>query len=226
MKRSIWFWLFFALSIILATYFAVRIIMTTMGHGTISRVRTISISADMRGPDLNPVAAAAAVAPGTHTYSVDLSAQNARIAATPRVRDCAVRRMPNGNLKVKVEMHHAVAQWTDGQAYFPLSADGTIVKRPSDTRDAASVLFRGTLPADISEITKSAHNMFGKLDYLEWIESRRWNMQTLGGITVMLPEDNPAAAIATLMVLDEKHGLLSRNISVIDMRDDARILVK
>ena len=134
--------------------------------------------------------------------------------------------MPNGNLKVKVEMHHAVAQWTDGQAYFPLSADGTIVKRPSDTRDAASVLFRGTLPADISEITKSAHNMIGKLDYLEWIESRRWNMQTLGGITVMLPEDNPAAAIATLMVLDEKHGLLSRNISVIDMRDDARILVK
>ncbi len=51
-------------------------------------------------------------------------------------------------------------------------------------------------------------------------------MQTLGGITVMLPEDNPAAAIATLMVLDEKHGLLSRDISVIDMRDDARILVK
>lgn len=226
MRRSIWFWLCFILSIVLATYFAVRIIMTAMGHGNAARVRTISISADMRGPDLNPVATAAAVAPGTHTYKVDLAALNMRIAATPGVHDTAVRRMPNGNLKVKVKMHHAVAQWTDGTAYFPLSADGTIVKRPTDTRDVSSIVFRGPVPGDISEITKAAHNMTGKLDYLEWIEGRRWNMQTIGGITVMLPEENPAAAIAGLMVLDEKHNLLSRDISVIDMRDEARILVK
>ena len=226
MKRSFWFWLCFALSVIGATYFAVRIIMTAMGHGAAARVHTISISATPRVGDLNAVAAAAAVAPGTNTYSVDLDAMAARIAATPGVRDAAVRRMPNGNLSVRVKMYTAVAQWTDGDAFFPLSADGTIVRRPEAQRDPASIVFRGPLPDDISEITKAAHNLIGSLDYLEWIENRRWNIQTTGGITVMLPEKNPAAAIASLIVLNEKPDLLARDISVIDMRDDARILVK
>lgn len=226
MKRSIWFWLYFGLSVILATYFAVRITLTTMGHGAAARVHTISITGGTRGADLNAVAANTAVAPGTHTYSVDLKAMAARVAATPGVRNAAVRRLPNGNLAVRVQLHQAVAQWTDGDAFFPLSADGTIVRRAADTRDTSSVLFRGALPDDISTITKAAHNLIGYLDYMEWIENRRWNMQTTTGITVMLPEDNPTDAIASLMVLNEKHGLLSRNITVIDMRDSARILVK
>lgn len=197
-----------------------------MGHGVAARVHTISISATPRVGDLNAVAAAAAVAPGTQTYSVDLDTLAARISAVPGVRDAAVRRMPNGNLAVRVKMYTAVAQWTDGDAFFPLSADGTIVRRPEAQRDPASVLFRGPLPDDISEITKAAHNLIGNLDYMEWIENRRWNLQTKSGITVMLPENKPADAIASLIVLNEKHDLLAREISVIDMRDDARILVK
>jgi len=226
MKRSFWFWLCFGVSIILATYFATRIIMTVLGHGSAARIHSISISSDTRGPDLNAVAAAVKIAPGTHTYSVDLDSCAARVTDTPGVRRGAVRRMPNGNLAVRVKMYRAVAQWTDGEEYFPLSADGTVVRRPMDGRDAASVLFRGPVPDDISEITKAAHSMTGRLDYLEWIEGRRWNMRTNTGITVMLPETNPAGSIATLMMLDKKHGLLTRDITVIDMRDDARILVK
>lgn len=197
-----------------------------MGHGTASRVHSISISAAPRGAELGPITAAAAVAPGTHTYTVDLNAMAARVSGTPGVRDAAVRRMPNGNLSVRVNMHTAVAQWTDGDAFYPLSADGTIVQRPVPERDPSSVLFRGPVPADISDITKAAHSMIGNLNYMEWIENRRWNLQTNGGITIMLPEKNPSAAIASLVMLNEKHNLLSRNISVIDMRDDARILVK
>jgi len=226
MKRSVWFWLCFALCVTLATYFSVRIVMTAMGHGAAARVHSISISADTRGPDLTAVAAAAAIAPGTHTYTVDLDAMASRIASTPGVRQVSVRRMPNGNMNVRVKMYRAVAQWTDGEAFYPLSADGTVVKRPTETRDAASVVFRGPLPDDISEITKAAHSMVDRIDYLEWIENRRWNIHTMGGVTILLPEMNPTAAIASIIMLDEKHGLLSRQISVIDMRDDARILVK
>ncbi|MBD5400452.1 hypothetical protein HDR61_01750 [bacterium] len=226
MKRSFWFWLCFVVSIILATYFSVRIIMTALGHGNVAHVHNISISADMRGPELGAVAAAAAVAPGAHSYSVDLDTLAARVSDTPGVRMAAVRRMPNGNISVRVKMYRAVAQWTDGDAFYPLSADGTIVRRPSDARDPASVLFRGALPDDISEITDAARNMTRYINYLEWIENRRWNIITTDDIKIMLPEDNPTAAIATLMMLQKKHDILSRDIHVIDMRDDARILVK
>ena len=226
MKRSIWFWLYFSLAIILAIYFSVRIIMTTTGHGSLSRVHNISITADIKNKDLSALAAAASIAPGTTSYSVDLSALNARIGNVPGVHKSAVRRMPNGNLSVRVSLHRAVALWTDGEHFFPLSADGTIVNQPTDTRNIGNVVFRGTIPADIRDITNAAHNLVGDIDYLEWIEGRRWNIHTMGGITVMLPESDPISAIGTLITLNNNHKILGKQIKTIDMRDAARILVK
>jgi len=226
MKRSIWFWLCFVVAMIFATYFASRIIMTTLGYGSVGIIRRVSISADAADKDLTALAAAAAVAPGTRSITADLEQINARIDAVPGVKMSAVRRLPNGNLAVKVNLYKAVAQWTDGENFYPLSADGTIVKRPVNERDESSVVFRGAVPDDISEITNVAHNMIGDLNYLEWIENRRWNLVTTGGITIMLPEDDPAAAIASLIVLNKNHQILSREVSMIDMRDTARILVK
>lgn len=226
MKRTIWFWVYFVIAIILAVYFATRMIMTGLGYGPVAIVRNISISADTADKDLTALATAAAVAPGTRALSADLNLINTRINSVPGVKDSAVRRKPDGNLSVKVKLYQAVALWTDGENYFPLSADGTIVNRPTDTRSEATVLFRGPVPDDISEITSVAHNMIGDVDYLEWIEGRRWNLITTGGITVMLPEKNPADAIGSLIVLNKNHRILSKNIKVIDMRDNARILVK
>lgn len=226
MKRTIWFWVYFIVAIVLATYFSVRVIMTGMGHGDLSRVRSISISADIADKDMSALAAAAAVAPGTSALTVNLNQLNHRIGAVAGVRSSAVRRLPNGNLVVRVKLYRAVALWTDGMNYFPLSADGTIVNQPSADRKPGTVLFRGILPNDISEITTVAHNLIGDLNYMEWIENRRWDLVTTGGITVMLPEKSPDAAIAQLIVLNKNHHIFDRNISVIDMRDDARILVK
>jgi len=226
MRRNLWFWLYFVAAILLAIYFATRIIMTFMGYGPIAKVKNISISADTRNQDLTAIAAATGISPGTHTHSVNLELVNARLVATPGVRESAVRRLPNGNLSVKIRLYRAVAAWTDGTYYYPLSADGTIVQRPSEEKSPGTVVFRGDVPNDINNITKAATNLIGDLDYLEFVDNRRWNIITNGGITVMLPEENPDAAIASLVVLNNKHKILNKNIQTIDMRDTARILVK
>lgn len=226
MKRTIWFWLYFIIAIILAIYFSVRVIMTTTGRTQMSRIRNISISADTKTSDLNALAAAASVAPGTNSYSVSLDDLNTRIANVPGIQKSAVRRMPNGNLSIRVSLYRAVALWTDGERFFPLSADGTIINTPAETRDTTSVVFRGALPSDISKITTAAHNLIGDLDYMEWIENRRWNLYTTAGIMVMLPESDPISAIGTLITLNNNNNILKKDIQVIDMRDNARILVK
>lgn len=226
MKRKILFWLSFVLAIILAVYFSTRIIMTFMGHGFISQVHRVSISSFPQTNDLTAVAAAAGVTSGTHTYAIDLDEMNNRIAAVPGVRHSAVRRRPDGNLIIRVELYQAVALWTDGINFYPLSADGTIVNRPSDVRAPGTILFQGKLPDNIDQITKSAQRLAGDVDYMEWIENRRWNLHTNGGITVMLPEKDPYSAIGTLIILNQNHNILGKDIRVLDMRDSARILVK
>lgn len=226
MKRSIWFWLCFIIAIFLGVYFATRIIMTNMGHGNLAHVHNISISSDTKNQNLSAIAHAVALGPNTKTYSVDLDLLNGRISNVPGVKMSATRRLPNGNIVIRTAMHHAVALWTDGKNYFPLSADGTIVNTPTDVRNIADVVFRGEVPKDISEITRAAHNLIGNIDYLQWIDGRRWNIHTTGGITIMLPEQNPTMAINTLITLNTNHGILGKDIKIIDMRDEARILVK
>lgn len=226
MKKSLWFWLCFIIAIVLAVYFSVRIVMTGIGRGTNAYINNISISADQSDKDLSAIVAAATLAPNTPSYSIDLNMLNERVSKVPGVKKSAVRRMPNGNLAVRVALHRAVALWTDGEHYFPLSADGTIVNKPTDVRDMSHVVFRGKLPNNITQITNAAHNLVGNLDYMEWIENRRWNMYTNDGIIIMLPEENPTAAIGTLISLHNNHHILDKDIQMIDMRDSARILVK
>jgi len=227
MKRNLWFWLYFIAAILLAIYFSVRIIMTFMGYGPIANVQHISFSADTKNKDLiTPMAAATGIAPGTRTYSVNLDSVNDRLQKIPGVRESAVRRLPNGNLSVKLRLHRTVARWTDGTYYYPLSVDGTVVQKPSVENTPGTVLFRGALPHDISDITKAATNMVDDIEYIEWIDERRWNIITNGGITVMLPEIDPVAAIGTLVTLNKNNNILSKKLKTIDMRDSARILVK
>ncbi len=226
MRHSIRFWLYFIIAIVLATYFAVRITMIGMGHGPMSHIRNISVSADQNNKDLSRLINAAGIVPGTRATGDNLIQINERINAVPGVKNSATKRRPNGNLDIRVELYRAVALWTDGTNYYPLSADGTIVNQPTDQRGEGAIVFRGTVPSDISEITKQAHNLADDLDYLEWIENRRWNITTTGGITVMLPEKSPDAAIGSLILLNKNHGILAKDIKIIDMRDPARILVK
>ena len=225
MKRSIWFWVCFVIAVIMAIYFSTRIIMVGMGRGKLAQVHSISIVTDSKDSDMDAMRAAAGGLV-RDSYRIDLDALNDRIAAVPGVKKSAVRRLPNGNLAVRADMYRAVAQWSDGENYFPLSADGTVVNTPSSTRDIGAVVFVGVLPDDISDITAAARNMVSDVSYLEWIEGRRWNLVTMGGITVMLPEENPVQAISTLVSLNQNHGLLGKKIKIIDMRDGARILVK
>ena len=226
MKRSLMFWLYFVVAILLGVYFATRIIMTGLGHGKLSTIHNITITTDDSDVDLTSVQTVAAAGLGAKTNSLNLDSLNRRIGEVPNVQHSATRRMPNGTLRVRVKFYNAVAQWTDGEVFFPLASDGTIIRTPSDARDTSAIVFRGTLPENLAEITAAAHTIVSHIDYMEWIENRRWNIITNGGITVMLPENDPVAAIRGLNSLNEKQHILAKDINIIDMRDSARILIK
>lgn len=226
MKRTLYFWLYFSIAIILAIYFSVRTITTYSGRGPVSHIRNISLTSDSKDKNLSAIRQAISIPAGTTITSINLDEINNRILSIPGVRKSAIRRMPNGKLSIKLSMYQAVALWTDGTQYFPVSADGTIVKTPTDTHNIGNVVFRGQIPNDISEITKQAHKLIGYLDYLEWIEDRRWDMHTLSGITIMLPEDNTSNAINTLITLNNNYKILDKDIKLIDMRDSERVLIK
>ncbi|MBO7042917.1 MAG: cell division protein FtsQ/DivIB [Alphaproteobacteria bacterium] len=225
MKKSIFFWLYFVLSIILAIYFAVRIITSQMGRGPVSRVQHIeTYGANTKDKEI--IKLAIGVTPGNNLRGVDLHQLNYRVSNIPGVKKSAVRLLPNGDIIVKIQKHNVIATWSDGSVYYPLSADGVKIDTPSLERKTDTIVFQGDLPEDLTGIINSVSAISDYIDYMNMVESRRWNIHTKNGTTIYLPENDPAAAINKISVLNQTHKLLSRNLEIIDMRDSARILVK
>ena len=225
MKKSIFFWLYFVLSIILAIYFAVRIITSQMGRGPVSSVQHIS-AYGATSKDKEIIKLALGVTPGTNLRNVDLHQLNYHISNIPGVKKSAVRLLPNGDIIVKIQKHNVIATWSDGLNYYPLSAEGVKIDTPSLERKDDTIVFQGDLPDDITSIINGVSAISDYIDYMNMVESRRWNIHTKNGITIYLPENDPAGAVSKISVLNQTHKLLSRKLDIIDMRDSARILVK
>jgi cell division protein FtsQ len=224
MKKNILFWVFFVVAIIFATYFSVRIIMTVMGKTTIVKSVSVSSSGDFDRSVIGNF-----VTPGMRSYSVSLEGLNARAMALPVVEDSAVRRMANGNLSVKIKTFSAVAVWTDGDLFYPMTANGTKVNDPMDLRPDNMFVFRGNMPKDVSDIVKSLRSnsgLEGDIKFVEMVENRRWNLITNDGAVIKLPENNTDTAIANLSKMNKGNNIMSREFQILDMRDDARILIK
>lgn len=200
-----------------------------MGRGPISNVNHVYVSSNDKGTDMEPLKIATGVPRGTDLRSVDLNQINNRILKVPGVKNSATRRMPNGDIIIQTKQHHAIALFFDGIYYYPLSEDKTKIDTPSETRDENSIVFRGNLaemPDDLTDIIKTVSVLSEHIDYMDYIEARRWNLHTKNGITIYLPENNPATAINKINILNQTHKLLSRELEIIDLRNDARILVK
>ena len=98
MKKVLFFWIYFILSIILAIYFATRIITSQIGRGPISYIRHIYIISDTKDADLEPIQMAIGIQPGTKIRSTDLRQINNRVMSVPWIKNAATRRLPNGDL--------------------------------------------------------------------------------------------------------------------------------
>ena len=231
MKKTIFFWLYFIVSIVLAVYFAVRIITNQMGRGTISQVKHISITSTDKDFDMEPIRVAIGLTNATQIKSIDLHQINNRIMGVPGVKNASTKLLPNGTISVKVQQHHIAAQWSDGEYFYPLSMDGTTIDKPSTQRDDNTIVFRGKLPENLTKTTLTTiindlSQIADYVDYITMIENRRWNIYTKNGTVIYLPEENPTFALNKINILNQTHKLLSRKIEIIDMRDNARILVK
>ena len=226
MKKSIFFWLYFVISIILAVYFAARIITSQMGHGPVSDVKQIEIITDNNDTNIDAIKIAIGISKGANIKSLDLYNINHRVMGVPGIKNASTRRLPNGNLIIKTEKHNIVAMWTDGNLYYPLSVEGTKIDTPSETRDKNTLVFAGETPNNLKDIIKDLSPLSEYIDYINMVESRRWNIHTINGTIIYLPEENIPIAVNKISILNQTHKLLSRELDIIDMRDNARILVK
>ncbi len=226
MKNRFVFWLMSSIAVSLAIYVAVRVSIVLLGlGGTLSDIKKISVHSS--NGETADIIERLGITPGTK--HIDLNDVLSRVSADPDISGAAIRRLPNGEIKVRANMRVVVASWTDGENYYPLDNTGAPINRPSLTRPENTLIFSGKVPKDISTITniiKHTSGIFYRIDKMEFVEDRRWNIFLLNGIKIMLPEENFEEAIKKIDKTNKQTMILDRQIKLLDMRDLSRPLVK
>lgn len=145
----------------------------------------------------------------------------------PTIEHVSVRDGADGTVEVRIRHKKIVGLWTDGKNTYPLLENGTRLDTPypSGARPHGLLLFLGPVPANVDEIIKivqSYPELVKKVEFLTYVEGRRFNIKLDRGRDVLLPEQNVRNAVDRIKSL----GILDKTFGVLDLRDPKRVLAK
>ncbi len=161
---------------------------------------------------------------------LDADAARVRLMANPWIADAAVLKLYPDHLQITVTERQAFALWQkDGQLNV-IASDGTVLEPFVEDRYLALPLVVG------AGAGREAKSFLAVLDHYPDIRAalrasilvaeRRWNLQLKNGVEVRLPETNIEGALGKLVELDRSKKLLSRDITMVDLRLADRVTVR
>ncbi|MBY8915767.1 cell division protein FtsQ/DivIB [Nitratireductor sp. L1-7-SE] len=165
------------------------------------------------------------------TALVGFNAEEARqrLAGLPWVEGVAVRKVYPATLEVDITEKKAFAIWQHGNELSLIEKDGSVIAPFDGGRYTAlpMVIGAGAREAGPEFIAKVARHptIAGEVRAYIRVGGRRWDLRLKNGVTIKLPETNEALTLATLAALDRKNGLLSRDITSVDMRLPDRMAI-
>lgn len=164
------------------------------------------------------------LAPGMSSLTMKVAELKPRIEALGAVRTAHVTLGSDSVLRVHVTERMPAALWRDSDdRMWLIDRDGARIER------AVTRLGYPTLPMVLGDgapeaigeglaLLAGAHEIRPRLRALIRVGARRWNFALDRGLTIMLPQERPATALARVIAWHYGEDLLDRDLAVIDMR--------
>ena len=202
-------------------------------HETLARlfgfpIESVTISGQVRLRE-NEILAATGVDAHSSLLFLDADAARARLLANPRIGEANVLKLYPDRLQITITERQAFALWQKDGHVSVIADDGTVL-------EAFSGQYAG-LPLVVGKgAERQAKDFLAVVDHYPEIRSairasimvaqRRWNLRLTNGIDVALPEGNVESALQRLVALDREKKLLSRDVTLIDLRISDRVTVR
>lgn len=173
--------------------------------------------------------AALGVDPGTAMLDIDLASVQTRLEALPWVASATVeRRLPN-RLIIRLAERTPIARIRDGEEIHLVDETGTVIQSAAAEADASLVLLSGdgaaAAAAPLIALLGSRPAIGNRVTAAQRLGSRRWDLTFDSGVVVRLPASFEREAWRKLDELHGRHGLLDREIAVMDMRLPDRLII-
>jgi cell division protein FtsQ len=161
---------------------------------------------------------------------LDADAARARLMANPWIADAAVLKLYPDRLQITVTERQAFALWQKDAQVNVIAADGTVLEPFVENRYLALPLVVGPGAAGQAKgflaVLDRYPDIRSQLRASILVAERRWNLHLVNGIDVRLPETNVEDALDRLLQLDRDKKLLSRDITMVDLRLPDRVTVR
>lgn len=147
------------------------------------------------------------------------------------VKTVEVKILPDGVLEIHAVERQPVIVWRDGNTLRLIDENGHRVAelaRRSARGDLPLVVGQG---ADVAvtealKLTQTAAPIHSRLRGFVRVGERRWDVVLDRGQTIMLPETGAITALRRVLELHNTEDLLSRDVTVIDMRNPDRPVLR
>lgn len=177
------------------------------------------------------ILAVAGIKPTTSLLFVDADATRARLEEIPWIASATVRKFYPDRIDIGVVEREAYALWQyngviqviarDGMPIAPYSDDPRYISLPIVVGEGAQ--------KKVGEIVEALSRVPPIRDQVRaaiLVADRRWTLKLRNGIDVRLPEQGVADALVELADLDRDKKLLTRDITIVDMRLPDRVAVR
>ncbi len=161
------------------------------------------------------------------SFDLDLDQLRETVEELPAVARAELRILSGGYLAVEVEERVPVLIWQTRAAPVLLDADGQFVaplahrQLPGPLPQVAGEGADAAVPEALA-LLEAAAPLGDRLRGLVRMGERRWDVVLRDGRRILLPSDDPIAALDRVLALDEAQDLLGRDVIRVDMRNPAR----
>ncbi len=167
---------------------------------------------------------------GQPILAFDPHAAKARLERLPWVRSATVeRRLPKA-IHVRLIERQPLALWQHQGRISVIDQDGEVISgvEPKAFTRLPLVVGEGAPDhtLDLLAMLNREPELRTRVSAAVRVRGRRWNLRLDDSIDVRLPEQDPGAAWAELARAQRTHGVLGRDVAVIDLRLPDRLVVR
>ena len=176
------------------------------------------------------ILAALGIRQGGPILGFDPARAKQRLEDLPWVKTAIVERRLPGTVRIALTERAPLALWQLDGALSVIDRDGERIDRawPKDHADLPLVVGPGAPEhaAELLALLASEPEMNARVKAAVRVRDRRWNIVLRNGVEVQLPAETPSRAWSRLAQIERKHGVLQRDVRMIDLRLPDRMVVR
>jgi cell division protein FtsQ len=170
------------------------------------------------------------IGPFPSLVTFDVDAGRAGIATLPWVKQATIKKLYPDTLQIAVIERQPFAIWQHDDKLALIDRDGAVITDDigEDYAKLPFVVGDGAAPraGEYAELIAGVPSLQPRIHAGVLVAGRRWNVVLDNGVQLLLPEQDPGAALVAVAALDAENGLLSRDVAAVDLRLADKLVVR